>query len=46
MQPLNPLNKEYITVNNSLDVLRIVEVQMGECSEDDIVRYEDDFGRR
>ena len=40
------IGKVHRIINNSLDVLRIVEVQMGECSEDDIVRYEDDFGRR
>ncbi len=32
-------------INNSNDVLRIAEVQLGECLETDVVRYEDDFGR-
>src|SRR3989338_3518344 len=40
------MGKAHRIINNSLDVLRVVEVQIGECSEDDIVRYEDDFGRR
>ena len=32
-------------INNSSKLLKIVEIQLGECSEDDIVRYEDDYGR-
>ncbi len=31
--------------NTGKEDLVIYEMQMGECSEDDIVRYEDDFGR-
>ena len=31
--------------NTGKEDLVIYEMQMGECDEDDIVRYEDDFGR-
>lgn len=32
-------------VNNSTGLLSILEVQIGQCSEDDIVRHADDYGR-
>ena len=32
-------------INDSDSLLRIAEVQLGECLETDVVRYEDDFGR-
>lgn len=32
-------------VNDSDELLRITEVQLGFCDEKDIIRYEDDFGR-
>lgn len=31
--------------NNGSELLRIAEVQLGECRENDIVRYEDDYNR-
>ncbi|MEK6792485.1 MAG: adenylyltransferase/cytidyltransferase family protein [Nanoarchaeota archaeon] len=39
------VGKAHRIINNSLDVLRIVEVQIGDCIEEDIIHYEDDFGR-
>ena len=38
------LTRHRIT-NNGNGLLRVMEVQTGECREDDIVRYADDFGR-
>ncbi len=39
------LNQRHRIINSSGETLRIAEVQLGECLEKDIVRYEDDFGR-
>ena len=46
-QPSVFLEKEEIhrIENHSNEDLIIIETQMGECIEDDIVRYEDDFNR-
>lgn len=33
-------------VNDGPGMLRIAEVQLGFCDEKDIIRYEDDFGRK
>jgi len=33
-------------INDGEVMLRIAEVQLGECLETDITRYEDDFGRQ
>ncbi|MGA1821680.1 MAG: phosphomannose isomerase type II C-terminal cupin domain [Thermoplasmatota archaeon] len=39
-------NQKHRVWNNGNDILKFVEVQMGDyLEEDDIVRYEDDFGR-
>ena len=39
------IGQKHRIINNSDSVLRIAEVQLGECIETDVVRYEDDFGR-
>lgn len=39
------LGQKHRIINNSDSPLRIAEVQLGECLETDVVRYEDDFGR-
>ncbi len=38
-------NYKHRISNTQNDFLVIYETQFGKCSEDDIVRYEDDFGR-
>jgi len=38
-------NQKHRLINNSNDLLRILELQLGECSEEDIFRYEDNYGR-
>ncbi|MEK6894469.1 MAG: phosphomannose isomerase type II C-terminal cupin domain [Nanoarchaeota archaeon] len=40
-----PKNTIHRIINDGKDKLRIAEVQIGICDEDDIVRHEDDFGR-
>ena len=41
-----PVKSKHLLSNNEKDVLKILEVQKGEIlSEDDIVRYEDKYGR-
>jgi len=40
-----PLNSKHRLSNHTDDICIVAEMQFGECSEDDIVRYEDDYGR-
>ena len=40
-----PVNVKHRIASAPDDVLVIVETQLGVCREDDIVRYEDDYGR-
>ena len=41
-----PLKEKHIIENNTDNVVELIEVQYGEyLGEDDIIRYEDDFGR-
>ena len=40
-----PLNSKHRLENHTNEVCVVAEMQFGECSEDDIVRYEDDYGR-
>lgn len=40
-----PKNTIHRIINDGKDKLRIAEVQIGVCDENDIVRHEDDFGR-
>lgn len=51
-KPINNDSREYIPTNYAhrikncgIEPLVIAETQTGVCSEDDIVRYEDDYGR-
>ncbi|MGV8142044.1 MAG: adenylyltransferase/cytidyltransferase family protein [Candidatus Pacearchaeota archaeon] len=39
-------NQKHRIINDTDKTLRIAEVQLGECLETDVVRYEDDFGRQ
>lgn len=41
-----PKNTVHRIINDSEEILRIAEVQLGLCDENDIIRYEDDFGRK
>tara|TARA_R110000851_G_scaffold251334_1_gene403766 strand:- start:192 stop:593 length:402 start_codon:yes stop_codon:yes gene_type:complete len=40
-----PVNSKHRLENHTNQVCVVAEMQFGECSEDDIVRYEDDYGR-
>ncbi len=40
------IGQKHRIINNSDSLLRIAEVQLGECLENDVIRYEDDFGRQ
>ena len=40
-----PKKEKHTLVNNTGNMLKIVELQIGECSEEDIIRYEDRYGR-
>jgi len=44
VQVINKRQKHRIENTGDTD-LEIYEMQMGECKEDDIIRYEDDYGR-
>ena len=39
------IGQKHRIINDKDKELRIAEVQLGECKEDDVTRYEDDFGR-
>lgn len=40
-----PKNTMHRIINDGKNKLRIAEVQIGVCDENDIIRHEDDFGR-
>lgn len=41
-----PKKEVHRIINDGKETLRITEVQLGFCDENDIIRYEDDFGRK
>ena len=41
-----PMNSKHRLSNASNTVCTIAEMQFGKCSEDDIIRYEDDYNRQ
>lgn len=40
-----PLNSKHRLENHTDDICVVAEMQFGICSEQDIIRYEDDYGR-
>ena len=39
------VGQKHRIINDSGGILRIAEIQLGECLETDVIRYEDDYGR-